>query len=176
MRKHAAAISREVTKLERRHIPRGNDLDATAHEKRSQQNVLAIASLVEGGARPAALQTIEDQMRLRQMNGFGPSEFLHLSYVYLTVLRRFVVTDGKTLGEGLAAWDAVEEFLLPKMGEYIRLCLDLDDPTMPSGRPKSLSELLDVTGASNTGTRSPFSTSASRLPTAPKTRTAKPRR
>jgi hypothetical protein len=165
LRKHAVAVSREVTKLERRHIPRGNDLDVTAHEKRSQQNVLAIAALVsssgEQTALPAALKTIEDQMRLRQMNGFGSSEFLHLSYVYLTVLRRFVVTDGKTLGEGLAAWDAVEEFLLPKMGEYIRLCLDLDDPTMPSaGRPKSLSELLDVTGA--TGTRSPFATSTSR--------------
>ncbi len=133
----------------------------------------------DGAALPVALQTIGDQMRLRQMNGFGPSEFLHLSYVYLTVLRRFVVTDGKTLGEGLAAWDAVEEFLLPKMGEYIRLCLDMDDPTVPSGKPKPLSELLDVestqTGASSrrTKTRSPFSTSASTLPTAPK---AKPRR
>lgn len=146
LRKHAPAIGRELAKLERKVLPQGNDLDAVVHEKRSAQSVLAIAALLEQGtANASTLQVIEDQMRLRQVNGFGPAEFLHLSYVYLIVLRRFVVTDAKTLGEGVAAWDAVEELLLPKMGEYIRLCLNLDDPTMPSGQPRGLSELLDQT-------------------------------
>jgi hypothetical protein len=144
LRKHAPAVGRELAKLERKLLPRGNDLDPVVHEKRSAQSVLAIAELLEHGPRGAAVRTVEDQLRLRQLNGFGPSEFLHLSFVYLTVLRRFVVTDGKTLGEGVAAWDAVEEFLLPKMGEYIRMCLDMDDPTVPSGTPRGISELLDV--------------------------------
>lgn len=144
LRKHAPAIGRELAKLERKLLPRGNDLDPVVHEKRSAQSVAAIASLLEQGPKGASARTVEDQLRLRQLNGFGPAEFLHLSFVYLMVLRRFVVTDGKTLGEGVAAWDAVEEFLLPKMGAYVRMCLDMDDPTVPSGTPRGISELLDV--------------------------------
>lgn len=143
VRRHAAAIARELVKLERRHLPKGNALDPIAHEKRSAQNVLALADLLAGGSTTPLLTVLHDQMRLRQMNGFGSAEFLHTSYFYLTVLRRFVVTDGRTLGEGLAAWDAVEELLLPKLGEFIHLCLDLEDPTIPSSKPKGLSDLID---------------------------------
>lgn len=131
LKPHHDRIAQAVARQIRRTVPRYEQVEPIALERNLKTVLRGVQRLLEQGDGATLLRVLEDVAQLRSSTGFQVSELLLAAMCFNPVVRRFLVGSAPTVGEGLAAWEAVESVTLPLFGQLVDLFLDSEDEVTP---------------------------------------------